>query len=91
MKEMHCGEGLLRRVVVAHLIGVFEDEVLALVQFAADVDDAAQDAPCILHAQVDLACKLVGLELLRAQDHMTRRVLHVVAGHVTVAHVKHNL
>lgn len=75
-------------VVDAHLVGVFEDEVLALVQFAADVDDAAQNAPRVLHAQVDLASKLVRLELLRAQDHVTRRVLHVVAGHITVVHTK---
>lgn len=60
------------RVLVAHLVGIFQDEVLALVQFAADVDDAAQDAPGVLHAQVDLACKLVGLELLRTQDHVAR-------------------
>lgn len=78
----------LVRVVAAHLVGVFEDEVLALVQLAADVDDAAQDAPRVLHAQVNLTCKLIGLELLRAQNHMTRRVLHVVAGHVTAAHTE---
>lgn len=66
----------------AHLVGVLQDEVLALVQLAADVDDAAQDAPGVLHAQVDLAGELVGLELLRAQDDVAGRVLHVVAGHV---------
>ena len=65
-----------------HLVGVLEDEVLPLVQSAADVDDAAQYAPGVLHAQVDLRGELVGLELLGAQDHMAGRVLDVVAGHV---------
>lgn len=67
---------------VAHLVGVLEDEVLALVQLAADIDDAAQDAPGVLHAQIDLAGKLVGLELLRSQHHVTGRVLSVVPRHV---------
>lgn len=71
--------------VRAHLVGVFEDEVLALVQFAADVDDAAQDPPGVLHAQVDLAGELVGFELLSAQDHVTRRVLRVVTGNIPEA------
>lgn len=65
-----------------HLVGVLEDEVLALVQLAADVDDAAEDPPGVLHAQVDLAGELVGFELLRAQDDVTSGVLHVVARHV---------
>lgn len=66
----------------AHLVGVLEDEVLALLQLAADVDDAAEDAPGILHAQVDLAGKLSGLELLGSQDHVARRVLRVITRHV---------
>ena len=66
----------------AHLVGVLQDQVLALLQLAADVDDTAQDAPGVLHAQVDLAGKLVGLELLGAQDDVASRVLHVVTGHV---------
>ena len=65
------------------LIGVLEDEVLALLQLHADVDDAAQDAPGILHAQVDLTGELVGLELLGTQDDVARRVFHVVPGHIT--------
>lgn len=66
----------------AHLVGVLEDEVLSLLQFAADVDDAAEDAPGILHAQVDLAGKLSWLELLGSQDHVARRVLRVITRHV---------
>lgn len=54
------------------LIRVFKDEVFALLQLLTDVDHAAQDAPGILHAQVNLAGKLVGLELLCAQDDMPR-------------------
>ena len=65
------------------LVGVLEDEVLALLQLHADVDDAAQDAPGILHAQVDLTGELVGFELLGTQDDVARGVFHVVPGHVT--------
>lgn len=65
-----------------HLVGVLEDEVLALVQLAADIDDAAEDPPGVLHAQVDLAGELVGFELLRAQDDVASGVLHVVARHI---------
>lgn len=65
-----------------HLVGVLEDEVLALIQLAADIDDAAEDPPGVLHAQVDLAGELVGFELLRAQDDVASGVLHVVARHV---------
>ena len=65
------------------LVGVLEDEVLALLQLHADVDDAAQDAPGILHAQVDLTGELVGFELLGTQDDVARGVFHVVPGHIT--------
>ena len=63
-------EGAVGQAIYADdlLVGVLEDEVLALLQLHADVDDAAQDAPGVLHAQVDLAGKLIGLELLGAQD-----------------------
>ncbi len=54
------------------LIRVFKDEIFALLQLLTDVDHAAQDAPGILHAQVNLAGKLVGLELLCAQDDVPR-------------------
>lgn len=70
----------------AHLVGVFEDEVLALVQLAADIDDTAEDSPGVLHAQVDLAGELIGFELLGAQDDVTSRVLHVVPRHVPEDH-----
>lgn len=68
--------------MTAHLVGVLQDEVLALVQLAADIDDTAEDSPGVLHAQVDLAGELIGFELLGAQDHMTSRVLYVVPRHV---------
>lgn len=65
-----------------YLIRVFEDEVFALLQLATDVDHTAQDAPGILHAQVNLAGKLVGLELLCAKDNMPRRVLDMITGDI---------
>lgn len=78
-------EGAVRQAVDSDdlLIGVLEDEVLALLQLHADVDDAAQDAPGVLHTQVDLAGKLIGLELLGAQDDVARGVFHMVPGHIT--------
>lgn len=66
------------------LVGVLHDEVLALLQLHAGVHNAAQDAPCIVHVQVDLGCKLCGLELLGTQDHMLGRVLHMLARYVAV-------
>lgn len=66
-----------------YLVGILHDEVLALLQLHAGVDDAAQDAPGIVHVQVDLAGKLHRLELLGAQDHVLGRVLDVQAGHVS--------
>lgn len=68
--------------MTAHLVGVLEDQVFALVQLAADIDDAAEDSPGVLHAQVDLAGELIGFELLSAQDDVASRVLHVVPRHV---------
>lgn len=65
-----------------YLIRVFEDEVFALLQLATDVDHTAQDAPGILHAQVNLAGKLIGLELLCAKDDMPRRVLDMITGDI---------
>lgn len=56
---------------MTHLVGVLQDQVFALVQLAADVNNAAEDSPGVLHAQVDLAGKLVGFELLGSQDDVT--------------------
>ena len=68
----------------ADLVGVLHDEVLALLQFHAGVNNAAQDAPGVVHVQVDLGCKLRGLELLGPQDHMLGRVFDMLARHVAV-------
>lgn len=65
-----------------YLVGVLHDEVLALFQFHALVDDAPEDAPRVVHVQVDLVGKLLGLELLRAQDGVFGRVTHVHARHI---------
>ena len=60
------------QVLFAYLVGVLHDEVLALLELHADVHHTAQDAPGILHVQVDLVCKLSRLKLLRPQDHVLR-------------------
>lgn len=71
---------------MAHLVGVLEDEVFALFQLAADIDDAAEDSPGILHAQIDLAGELIGFEVLCAQDDVASRVLYMVPRHVPEEH-----
>ena len=73
-------------IIAAHLVGILEDQVLALIQLAADVDDTAKDSPGVLHAQVDLAGELVGFELLGSQDDVTSGVLYVVTRHVPEEH-----
>lgn len=55
---------------------------LTVLLLHADIDDAAQDAPGVVHRQVDLRGELVRLELLRAEDHVARVVAHLRAGHV---------
>ena len=66
----------------SYLVRILHDEVLALRQLHADVDDAAQDAPRVLHVQVDLLRELRRLELLHAEDDVLRRVDRVHARHV---------
>ena len=48
-----------------------------------DIEDASDDAPGVLHAQVDLLGKVCWLEVLHTKDHVTARILHVVTGHIT--------
>ena len=75
------------RKEAAHLVGVLQDQIFALIQLAADVDDAAEDSPGVLHAQVDLAGELVGFELLGPQDDVPSGVLDVVPRHVPEEHM----
>ena len=72
--------------MTAHLVGILEDQVFALIQLAADVDDTAEDTPGVLHAQVDLAGELIGFELLSAQDDVASGVFHVVTRNVPDQH-----
>merc|ERR1719495_1775602 len=48
-----------------------------------DVQDTSHDSPRVVHAEVDLLGKLDRLELLRAENHVPARVLHVVSGHIS--------
>ena len=72
-----CNDSASMLLLSAYLVGVLHDEVFALLHVAADVDDAPQDAPAVLHAQVDLVRKLVGFKLLRAQDDVLGGVAHM--------------
>ena len=47
------------------------------------VKDASNNAPGVLHAQVDLLGKVCGLEVLHTQDHVTARIFHIVTGNIT--------
>lgn len=60
------------------LVGVLDEEVLALVKLHADLDEALEDAPHVVHVQVDLRGELLGLVPLDAQDHV---VVVVARGH----------
>ena len=66
------------------LVGVLDDEVLAVLLLHDEVDDAADDAPRVVHVQVDLGRELARLELLRAQNDVAGGVLHVEPGDVSV-------
>ena len=75
----------------SYLVGILHDEVLALLELHTDVDDTAQDAPGVLHVQVDLVGELSRLKLLRAQDHMLCRVTHMHTGHIPIERGRSNL
>lgn len=60
-----------------NLVGILEDEVFALIELHAHVNDAAQNTPRIVHVQVDLLSKLHWFELLRAQDDVLSGVLDI--------------
>ena len=67
-----------------YLVGVLQNQVFAFLQLHADVYDAAQNCPGIVHVQVDLLCKLHRLELLSAQNGVFGRILHIDTGNVPV-------
>ena len=69
-------ERVVRHLVEADngLVGILDQEILAVLLLHAQVDDAAEDAPCIVHVQVDLRGKVRRPELLSAQDDVARRI-----------------
>ena len=78
-------KGGIRDVVKANnmLVGILDDQVLAILLGHDLINDATNNAPAIVQRQVDLSGEFSGFELLRAQDHVPGRVLHVQAGDVT--------
>lgn len=54
------------------LVWILHDQIFAVLLFHADVDDASQNAPGIVHAEIDLSGKLLGFELLCSQNDMPR-------------------
>ena len=63
---------------------VLDDEVLSVLLLAHNINNAAHDAPCVVHGEVDLSAELGWLELLRPEDDVAGRVLHLVPGYVPV-------
>ena len=62
---------------VNYLVGVFHYKVFSFFQFHAGVNDAAEDAPGVVHVQIDLTRKLDRLKLLGAQNNVLGRILVV--------------
>ena len=53
------------------LVGILDDEGFAVFLGHDQVDDATDDTPAGVHVDIDLVGEVLGLELLRAQDHVT--------------------
>lgn len=75
-------EHKIDRKGASHLVWILHDKVFAVVKVHADINDTTQDAPSVIHAQIDLVGKLVWSELLCAEDNVLARVAHIVARHV---------
>lgn len=58
-------ESILRNFIQqkSGLVWILKNQVLSLRKFHAYIDDTSKDTPCIIHVQIDLICKLSGLEL----------------------------
>jgi len=54
--------------VKIYLVGVFHDEVFAIIQFGEQVYNHSKDTPRVIHVQVHLLSKLSRLKLLDAQN-----------------------
>ena len=80
----HLLENINEKLIEKYLIRIFHDQVFALIQFHADIDDTPQDTPTVVHVQGDLICKLSWLELLHAQNDVFGRVFDARSGYVAV-------
>lgn len=67
---------------MTHLVGILHDEVFAISLFHAQVDNASQYAPCIVHIQLDLIGELGRPVLLSTKDDVFRRVPHMSSRYV---------
>lgn len=63
------------------LVGVLHDQVFAILLLHHQIDDASQDSPGVVHAQVDLVANSCG-ELLRAEDDVTRVISRIDTRHI---------
>ena len=63
---------ILRHRVQAHdwLVGLLDNQVFALIQLEAEVNDSPDNAPAVLHVQVDLHGKVLGLAHLQVRSHI---------------------
>ncbi len=68
----------------SHLIGVLHKQIGAGIALHEVVDDASEDAPSVIHVEVDLLREVGGAEFVGSEDDMVRGVLGTHSGHETV-------
>lgn len=69
------------------LVGILDDEILAIILLHNDVNDASDDGPRVVHAKVDLLTEFDWLELLGAQA-VLAGVDNLKFGYITRYNVK---
>jgi hypothetical protein len=74
-----------------YLVGVLHDEVFAIRLGFANVNNAAEDAPGVVHVERDLGGEFGWLILLGAQNHVLRSVADMRTRHITVDKQKFSL
>lgn len=63
------------------LVGIFDDQILSILLAPYEIQDTPDDAPGVVHGEINLTGELDGFELLHANDDMPAAVLDVKPGH----------
>lgn len=72
----------IKKCLWFYLVWIFHDKVFPIRQLHTNINDAPQDAPCVVHTKIDLVGELHWPELLSTQDHVLGRVPHVDTRHI---------